>query len=359
MKKILLLHFAKEKSPRKSIKWGNYKFYYGNFRYDDIVSYASDDETDIIIDIDKLKKVFEVIYDGFDAVYCESPEAMLLRFIQVKKNYALLPFLIADTDSLRKAKNLNKWLKRVYKEAFLGEFVKLRCNFWLISISAFFPFYLKLGIPKENLFYTPSSLAITSIFAPETRRFINQSLREVKTSLGIQNALYNQIVAPGSNNRDYETLAEAVKGTNIKVHVVYDPEINTPIPSRNLYWHSYLPQKEYVEVIRNARFIVVPLKDMKASAGEATITISMKLAKAVITTENLTTKEYIVNKKTGILVKPKNSKDLQNAILYLLRHPMEAKRIGENARLAAGEIDKEVEKNLRQAFYEATNFSNN
>jgi len=61
------------------------------------------------------------------------------------------------------------------------------------------------------------------------------------------------------------------------------------------------------------------------------------LAKPVVATDVGGTPELVYNQKTGILVPPKNSKELAEGILFCLRNPAKAKELG----LAAQELVKE------------------
>lgn len=56
------------------------------------------------------------------------------------------------------------------------------------------------------------------------------------------------------------------------------------------------------------------------------------MARAVIATRSQGITDYIIDGETGILVEPNSPEALQEAICYLLGHPEEALRLGQNAR---------------------------
>lgn len=68
------------------------------------------------------------------------------------------------------------------------------------------------------------------------------------------------------------------------------------------------------------------------------------MSRAVIVTRSPGIMDYVIDGETGILVDPANPGAFRCAIEYLLAHPEEARRMGENAR-------RRVEEELNMSNY--------
>lgn len=106
--------------------------------------------------------------------------------------------------------------------------------------------------------------------------------------------------------------------------------------------NSYLPANvslirrlsyfELKQLYASAQFVVLPVRDLVYSAGATTCLEAGSMARAVIAFHSKGISDYIIDGETGILVEPGNAQAMKDAIQYLLAHPKEATRLGENAR---------------------------
>ncbi len=148
----------------------------------------------------------------------------------------------------------------------------------------------------------------------------------------------NYIFSPGTSNRDYATLFEAVKDLDIKVVVITKPFNikGLKIPENvEVYFDIY--GEQYRQFLWKSKFVVVSLDDVEVSSGQMVLLDCLLYGKALIITHACGTVDYIINGKDGLLVSAHNSKILRENILYLLEHPDEISRIGENARRTVSE----------------------
>jgi len=148
------------------------------------------------------------------------------------------------------------------------------------------------------------------------------------------------ILSGGKSDRDYATLINAIKNISNKFMVIYgkDP-VTGAIPKfdyipPNLELIEEVPFGQYVDLLANASFVIIPLKDVDYVTGQMVMLHSMALCKAVIVTKCSGTIDYIEDWKTGIFVEPYNDDDLRNKVTYLIDHPEVAKAIGIRARKA-------------------------
>ena len=128
------------------------------------------------------------------------------------------------------------------------------------------------------------------------------------------------IFAAGRSFRDWITFFDAISGTGLELIVVatkkYFLKLAITIP-QEVTPYCDIPHKEYLELLKRAHFIVIPLKETFRSIGLAIILEAMSFGKAVITTKVSGTIDYIHTGLDGLLYEPYNSFDLKNKILKL------------------------------------------
>ena len=146
----------------------------------------------------------------------------------------------------------------------------------------------------------------------------------------------NYILAVGQEQRDYQTLLEAVKGINTRLVIVASSPWSTfrnSVPdTSNITVLSHISYCELRALYAKARLVVVPLFENDYAAGNTALLEAMAMAKPVIVTHTSGIQDYIVPNETGIYTSPQCPAELREAILSLLSHPTERIRLGTNAR---------------------------
>ena len=152
-----------------------------------------------------------------------------------------------------------------------------------------------------------------------------QALTDIKTD--------NYIFAAGRSHRDYGTLFEAVRDLPVKL-IVNARSFNLEgleIPS-NVKVNPFLPYNEFLALLWNAKFVVLPLFEAQHASGETFLMQAASSQKAIIATTTYSIAEIIEHRINGLLVEPGDVEGMRAAILYLLEHPKEALRMGQTAR---------------------------
>lgn len=178
------------------------------------------------------------------------------------------------------------------------------------------------------------------------------------------------VVAVGSENRDYETLARAVAGLEVEVRIAAGSHWARSIagssnPPPNLHYiEQTLPFSELRDLYGRAAIVVVPLHDVTNQSGVTVILEAMSMSKPVIVTASRGQNECIqgpvmrsagqldyaatsgrgprtfgdddaLNGQTGVYVLPGDDAALGAAILALTADPELARKIGSAGRRAA------------------------
>jgi glycosyltransferase involved in cell wall biosynthesis len=164
----------------------------------------------------------------------------------------------------------------------------------------------------------------------------------------------NYILSMGVARRDYPTLIKALGKL---------PKCTTQIYAASRYFEIYkggIPEKfpkwidintnygmttdGIVDLYRNARFVVIPLKTShQLAAGGSTVLEAMATGKAVIATDTPGMRDFIIDGVTGFLVPPGDDGSLRERISSLWNEPEKATRMGIEARKYAQEkYDPEI-----------------
>lgn len=122
------------------------------------------------------------------------------------------------------------------------------------------------------------------------------------------------LFAGGNSMRDYDLLEEALQGTGVPTHMA-----TSWTPKRNLVHVEArsTSHEEFMQLLANARVVVVPMRKMVRSAGQQTYLNAMLLGKPVIVTEAPGVRDYIIDGVTGVIV-PRDAAALRAAILHAM-----------------------------------------
>jgi glycosyltransferase involved in cell wall biosynthesis len=111
----------------------------------------------------------------------------------------------------------------------------------------------------------------------------------------------------------------------------------------NVTVSGHLSLAELRKLYARSQFVVLPIYDSVYSAGATSVLEAMCMERAVIATRSRGILDYIVDGETGILVDQGDDGQFRSAIEYLLAHPEEARRLGQNARqLVDDELNLDV-----------------
>ena len=144
------------------------------------------------------------------------------------------------------------------------------------------------------------------------------------------------VLTAGRSGRDYATLFEAIAPLDIDLHVVCDSQnalAELKIPSNVSILRECYDQA-YVEELRNALFVVVPLGVNDISAGQMVLIQAMAFAKPTIITRTATVEEYVSDGEQALLVTQGSVTELRAAIHRLSNDAKLAAYLASNAVIA-------------------------
>lgn len=127
------------------------------------------------------------------------------------------------------------------------------------------------------------------------------------------------IICVGYSKRDWTTLVEAYKclNTNIKLRLVGHVEDKFK-GIEGVEQIDFIPIKDLINQIYNAKFCVLPLESFNYSYGQMTLMQQMALGKCVIAARVPSLVDYIEDGKTAIMYAPKNVEDLASKMQMII-----------------------------------------
>lgn len=350
MKKLFLIHSEQEKFHGRVNRWKDYELHFSPFGYEDFIAHTG--RTD-----DEMKVYWSVVHevaeraDGYDAVWGESPETLLIQLYRYQKGMKRLPFIVTEQDMMQRLKILGKLIESEFGGNPVHDFLRREENFWIHMTRSQRDTLIAEGIPGDKLYYYACSSYTVIFVAPEQHKIFSEVGGDAGPAGG---EFSNSILVPGSNHRDHETLLRAVEGLSEPVNIVCSFNRYDKLKSPNVKWHDFMPIRDYLRAIKSARIVIVPMVKTGISGGEVTTTFAMAFGKPVIATRDAATEDFMTDSVDGLLVEPGDAAGLRSAIDRLLGDPEFAARLGENARLTEKRLAETCERNMTELFSRAT-----
>lgn len=140
----------------------------------------------------------------------------------------------------------------------------------------------------------------------------------------------------GNSDRDFDTLIRAAARMKIKTYILSQKYLpDTPLPANVSLLRNRTSETELIEWIAGSRIAVLPLKDYRIAAGQLSMLEVMALARPLIITENMATKEYAIHGQTALFFQAGDDQGLEELIRSLWNNPEAAEQIGRQARISA------------------------
>lgn len=216
---------------------------------------------------------------------------------------------------------------------------------WAPRVAGWFARLKKLGLLQDVKLVTPGAAYLEDIHARYMDKLVVFSRNEIALHDSTLEDKYEFIPLPadgpfdlvrpsripgdyifsgGGAGRDFATLIEAVRGLDVPLRIVtFSPKTlgyrgELP-PNCRVDWQ--MPVREFLELMANALFVVVPLQEGHHPHGHTTVVQAMRLGKAVITTRDASVSDYVADGQAGLLVSAGDAGEYREAILRLLDEP--------------------------------------
>ncbi|TMK25454.1 MAG: glycosyltransferase [Actinobacteria bacterium] len=128
------------------------------------------------------------------------------------------------------------------------------------------------------------------------------------------------VFAGGGTGRDFPTLIEALRGTDVPLRIVTFSGATLGWPGElpdNVHVEWAMPPASFLERIASARVVVVPLRDPRSDFGQTTVVQALSLGKPVVTTRSPGVVDYVRDGSEGFLVDAGDAAGYRAAVLRL------------------------------------------
>jgi len=139
-------------------------------------------------------------------------------------------------------------------------------------------------------------------------------------------------LAAGRSGRDYKTFFEAIREVDYPFIVVSDNATVAPynLPA-NVKHYREIPRSEYLKLLREASFIVVPLNDLHRSTGQVVILDAYAIGRPVVATRTVGTVDYVTEGETGLFCEPGSVDSLRTQIIRMIDDKEAREHMGQQA----------------------------
>jgi glycosyltransferase involved in cell wall biosynthesis len=150
-----------------------------------------------------------------------------------------------------------------------------------------------------------------------------------------------QVCSAGLAHRDYPTLIEATRGTDIQVKIeansawLQQTTADTAFSTHDgVEFTNDGTTKGLRSLYARSAAVIVPLQKVDFTVGFTTILEGMAMGKPVVSVSNPCQGDFVVPGATGVLVPPEDPDALRSALVALLDDRDECRRLGANGRQA-------------------------
>ena len=189
---------------------------------------------------------------------------------------------------------------------------------------------------------------ITHMSAHETEIFEQVGIgrdRTLAVRFGVNEHFYTpgtgardiDLLAVGQDRgRDYATLLEAVRGTDLVVHLVCRPEnlAGLDVPD-NVRLLGVVPLSEYRNLLRRAQVVAVPTHDLAYPTGQSVALEAAACGACVVVTGTQAMRDYFEDGATGRLVDVADDQGWRDILTELREDTAQRHRLGTAARVSA------------------------
>jgi len=293
----------------------------------------------------------------YDAVFCETGEALLLVTEWSRRGIPPRPILALEVDGLRQALVLGAWYESTHGTDPIPALLAAPWVSWVATSEEQATRLEAAGIERGFLHRVPTGASLFSMLSARAAERLDPHAsagsREEVTS--------GAVLFPGIGARDWATIVDAVVAMpDLPCVILGGPrrDLERRFGARKLAWPAnlrhveFLPLEQYIEAVRAAKVAVVPLRPGRGDGGHSTIAIVHRLGVPLVCTDSPALREY-VDLGAARVCAPGDFRDLVRAIGEVVGDAGLRAALADGGRRAEGLRDIEFRRTLPAAIARA------
>lgn len=260
----------------------------------------------------------------FDAVLCESPEALVLAAEWARQGVLPRAVIAMEIQRLRRVEALRRWYRETEGRDPWPATAAAPWIAWHVMSPALAPPLVAAGVPPGRIHHIPSSSALLRMLLPDAdTRLDGGPASDGEPGAGLPEGT---VLVPGSGARDRATLLRAAAALPGVPLVIVDEAAarhrdrlaaeGVPVPPTVTFLEP-VPLERYVALVRRAAIVVVPLAAGEGGGGHTTVTLAQRLARPLVVSDVPAIRDFVTDGATGLLVPPGDPATLAAAIARL------------------------------------------
>jgi len=319
--RVLVVGGSRERSSTGMTHWRGLDLQTARSQFDQLVRYNQ--HTPRMLPRVRRARVeaFSEAVRAYDAVVCETPEALLLAGEWRRRGLSPRPVAALEVEGLLRVTAMRRWYRHVGEPDPWPDLCRAPWMSWLVASSSQKELLAASGIPAERIFYEQGCTAHFGMFTPGIEAQLTGG-DEDDAHLA-QGLPVGGVLLPGGGRRDHVTALRAVAQLpelsfhlidellRYKKHQLRKAGVSV-LP--NLHWLTPLPLQRFVALVRRARLLVVALAPGLGDGGHTTIATAHRLGVPTVVSDVPGVADYVTDGVDARLVPPGDHGALAEAI---------------------------------------------
>lgn len=329
----------------RSTRWLGNEFTVARFTLEDLVHFRGPPARDPVVQREALDRAVADT-EGFDWVYAEAPEAVLLHYVRLRRGLRPLRWIVNVVHLLERVDPLRDLVRRAYGDDPLALAAAEPHFRWYVTTRAHLQPLVAAGLDPERVAFVPANTVQAPILPGAAEALAGAADRPLPEPL---RDVAGGILMAGVNNRDVTALASAAELASVRVHVLTDLNRVVPVASPWLVYHDLAPLPDFMAALAAARVVVLALRPGDGSCGQQTLAFTQHLRTLVVASDVPAVRDYLVDGVSGILVPPEDPVALASALRRAISEPGRAALVEASFQRNARD-NQRVEQFFREVF---------
>ena len=322
--RVLLVGSVSNRLHQGPVQWAGHHFEATGHRFDRIVDFNLERPCEKAkVDNDELDAFLELV-NGYDAIFCESPEALILAQEWKTREIPSTPLLALEVHGLVRVLAMREWYlaedgRDPWPYVSAAPWIA-----WLAASSVQEQRLIEAGVPPGRIHQVRGTSAGYSLLLPNAESLLDGG-REVD-GLAAEGLPEDGVVVPGSGRRDPECYLRAAQSLPeipfavVDEHAQYHRErlagtglFDLP----NVRWLDPLALESYIALLKRARLVVVALQPGSGDGGHSTVSLAHRVKATVVCSRVPGIMDYVADGINARLVPPEDHRILAEAVREL------------------------------------------